>query len=101
MSSGLFATAAAAQLTGGYIDNRIPYLTIDGIFADAPAVRAAALALPFSAGTAHYPGRVARYPAGDPSLMEFLQTLVGLVAREYLPRLPSPPDGKRLTRVRG
>jgi hypothetical protein len=101
MSSGLFATAAAAQLTGGYIDNRIPYLTIDGIFADAPAVRAAALALPFSAGTAHYPGRVARYPAGDPSLMEFLHTLVGLVAREYLPRLPSPPDGKRLTRVRG
>jgi hypothetical protein len=101
MSSGLFATAAAAQLSGGYIEDRIPFLTIDGIFADARAVRAAALALPFSAGTAHYPGRVARYPAGDPSLMEFLQTLVGLVTREYLPRLPSLPDGKRLARVRG
>ncbi len=34
-------------------------------------------------------------------MMEFLQTLVGLVTREYLPRLLSLPDGKRLARVRG
>jgi hypothetical protein len=101
MNSDLFATAAGAQISGGYIDSRIPYLTVDGIFAEPSAVRAAALALPFSGGTAYYPGRVARYPPGDPSLMEFLRTLVGLVTREYLPRLPSMPDGKRLTGIRG
>ena len=67
MNEDLFATTAEAQLSGGLIDGRIPYLTIDGIFADPSAVRAAALALPYSSGTAHYPGRVARFPAGDSS----------------------------------
>jgi hypothetical protein len=101
MSGDLFETGAAAQLSGGYIDDRIPYFVIDGIFADPSALRMAALALPYSPGTAHYPGRVARFPAGDPSLTEFLRKLVDLVAREYLPRLPSLPQGGRLTRVRG
>jgi hypothetical protein len=103
MIQDLFATGTAAQLSGGYIDNRIPYLTIDGIFAEPSAVRAAALALPFCAGTAHYPGRVARFPAGDSSLTEFLRKLVELVTREYLPRLPSLSlsGGERLTQVRG
>src|SRR5579872_3524608 len=101
MSGDLFETAAAAQLSGGYIDRRIPYLTIDGIFADPLAVRAAALALPYSPGTAHYPGRVARFPDGDPSLTELLRKLVGLVANEYLPRLPLPGGGKASLQVRG
>jgi len=101
MSSNLFATAATAQLSGGYIDGRIPYLTIDGIFIEPLAVRAAALALPFSAGTAHYPGRVARFPPGNSSLTEFLRKLVDLVTREYLPQLPTPPRGGQLARVRG
>jgi hypothetical protein len=100
MSSDLFAISATAQLSGGYIDNRIPYLTIDGIFADPSAVRTATLALPYSPGTAHYPGRVARFPAGDPSLTELLSKLVDLVAREYLPRL-QPPAGVRPLQVRG
>jgi hypothetical protein len=101
MSQDLFATGDSPQLSGGYIDGRIPYLTVDGILAEPSAVRAAALALPFSPGTAHYPGRVARFPAGDPSMMELLRKLVDLVTREYLPRLPSLPGGERLSRVRG
>ncbi len=101
MTQDLFATGAAPQLSGGFIDGRIPFLTMDGIFADPLALREAALALPFSAGTAHYPGRVARFPEGDPSLTEFLRKLVGLVTSEYLPRLPALPGGGRLSRVRG
>lgn len=100
MTRDLFATSAAAQLSGGYIDDRIPYLTIDGIFADPLGVRTAALALPYSPGTAHYPGRVARFPAGDPSLMEFLRKLVGLVAREYVPRLQPLGRGQLPSQVR-
>jgi len=101
MSEDLFATVAEAKLSGGHIDGRIPYLAIDGIFADPSAVRAAALELPYSLGTAHYPGRVARFPAGDLSLTRFLRQIVGIVTREYLPRLPPARNGKSLSRVRG
>ena len=101
MSRGLFEIDTAARLSSGLIDGRIPYLAIDGILADPSAVRAAALTLPYSSGTAHYPGRVARFPAGDASLTGFLQQIVGIVTSEYLPRLPPARDGKSLSRVRG
>ena len=101
MNQDPFATSPKAQLSTGQIDGRVPYLMIDGILADPSALRAAALALPFSAGTAHYPGRVARFPPGDASLTDFLRKLVDLVTREYLPRLPPLPGGQRLARVRG
>ena len=101
MSEDLFATAANARLSGGLIDRRIPYLTIDGIFADPSAVRAAALVLPYSSGTAHYPGRVARCPPGHASLTRFLQQIVGIVTSAYLPHLPPARNGKSLSRVRG
>jgi hypothetical protein len=101
MSEDLFATAADARLSGGLIDRRIPYLTIDGIFADPSAVRAAALALPYSSGTAHYPGRVARCPPGNASLTRFLAQIVEIVTRAYLPHLPPARNGKSLSRVRG
>lgn len=101
MSEELFATAAEQQLSKGLIDGRIPYLTIDGIFADPSAVRAAALTLPYSSGTAHYPGRVARFPAGDSSLTRFLRQIIGIVTSEYLPHLPPARNGKSLSRVRG
>jgi hypothetical protein len=100
MSENLFATGPTPQLSVGYIDDRTPYITVDGIFAEPAALRETALALPFSPGTAHYPGRIARFPDADPSLTEFLRTLVGFITREYLPRLPSLPGGQRLTRVR-
>lgn len=101
MTEDLFATGATPVLSAGYIDGHFPYLTIDGIFADPLALREAALALPFSAGTAHYPGRVARFPDRDVSLTKFLRELVGLVTREYLPRLPPLPGGDLLLEVRG
>ena len=101
MTKDLFAIGAAAQLSDGLIDGQVPYLTIDNIFAQPSDVRAAALALPYSTGTAHYPGRIARFPPGNPSLTEFLKKLVELVTREYLPRLSSAAGGECLTRVRG
>jgi hypothetical protein len=101
MSGDLFKTGPAAQLSVGLIDERVPYLTIDAVFADPSAVRAAALALPYSRGTAHYPGRVARFPAEDASLTEFLRKLVGIVGREYLPRLAQAGAGRPLSQIRG
>lgn len=101
MSKDLFATGGAPLLSVGLIDGQVPYLTLDGVFADPLAVREAALALDYSEGTAHYPGRVARFPAGDPSLTAFIQKAAGLVTREYLPRLPVLPDGRRLSSLRG
>lgn len=101
MEMDLFATQAGGRVSIGYIDEQIPYLTVDAILADPAAVRAAALALPFSPAPAHYPGRLARFPAGDPSLTAFLQKIAALVTREYLPRLPPIPGGARLRALRG
>ena len=101
MEEDLFATRPAAKVSIGYIDGQVPYLTVDGILADPAAVRAAALALPFSPAPAHYPGRLARFPAGDPSLTGFLHSVAGLVTRDYLPRLPAMPGGARLPALRG
>jgi hypothetical protein len=101
MTNDLFETGSSPQLSIGLIDGKVPYLTLDGVFADPHAVREAALALPFSRGTAHYPGRVARFPANDPSLTSFIRKVAGLVTREYLPRLPELPDGRRLSSLLG
>src|SRR5690349_19983923 len=97
----LFGTGPAAQVSMDYIDGQVPFLTVDGIFADPSAVRAAALALPYSPAPAHYPGRLARFPAGDDSLTAFLQKVCALVTRVYLPRLPPLPGGARLPSLRG
>ena len=101
MEKDLFATGAAPQVSIGYIDNQVPYLMVDGILAEPAVVRAAALALPFSPAPAYYPGRLARFPAGDRSLTGFLHKVAALVAREYLPRLPTNPGGGRLSALRG
>ena len=101
MNNDLFATGSAPEVSVGLIDGQVPYLTIDGVFADPRAVREAALALPYSPGTAHYPGRLAQFPVDDPSLTAFIHKAAGLVTREYLPRLPPLPDGRRLSSLRG
>lgn len=101
MTHDLFAMGESPTVTVGHIDGQVPYFAVDGIFRDPAAVREAALALPYSQGTAHYPGRVARFPPDNPSLIGFLKKVVTVVARDYLPRLPALPDGSKLTRVRG
>jgi len=101
MSQGLFAISASARKSTGYLGGGIPYLTIDGIFERPEAVRRAALELQYSAGTAHYPGRVARFPDGDPSLTAFLGTLVDIVVHEYIPLLMPVIGGNQQPRVRG
>lgn len=97
----LFETGPSAVLDLGRIDGQVPYLTVDGIFADPVRVRETALALDYSPGPANYPGRVVRYPAADASLSRFLRKIIALVEGEYLPRLPELPNGARPSRVRG
>jgi hypothetical protein len=99
--AGLFETGASPAVDLGMIDGQVPYLTVDGIFADPLRVREAALALDYSPGPANYPGRVARFPAADAALSRFLSKIVVLVESQYLPRLPELPNGARPSRVRG
>ena len=101
MTHDLFATGESPTISVGHIDGQIPYLTIDGIFSDPLALRAAALTLPYAEGTAHYPGRIARIPPGDPSLLGFLKKLMSLVANDYLPRMPPLAGGGRPAGPRG
>lgn len=44
---------------------------------------------------------MARFPADDPSLRQFLHKLVGIVTDQFLPRLPPARNGQSLSRVRG
>jgi len=99
--SDLFATSDAPRANFDVIDGRIPVLLVDEIFRDPAAIREAALKLPYTPGTAHYPGRVARFPPGDPSLTGFLKKIISLVQAEYLPHMPILPNGQRLTGFRG
>lgn len=101
MTDDLFATGDNPKVSVELIDGQIPALAIDGIFKDPHRVREVALGLTYSPGTAHYPGRVARFPADDPSLIAFIRKVVALVGREYLPRLPALPNGQRPGGVRG
>jgi len=97
----LFATSGSATATVEFIDGAIPVLFIDNVYENPAAVRRAALALNYSAGTAHYPGRIGRFPPDDPSLVAFVQKVATLVQREYLPRLPTLPNGQILRQLRG
>jgi hypothetical protein len=97
----LFAISDAAEVTVQFIDEHSTVLLIDKVFRDPHAIRDAALKLDFSPGTAHYPGRVGRFPPGDPSLSAFLRNIGSLVQTDYLPHLPTPPSGQKLTQLRG
>ena len=97
----LFATAPGASVLLDRLSGEVPILTVDGIFEDPHAVRETALALNFGPGTGSYPGRIARYRDGDPSLASFLRKVVAMVERDYLPILPPLRDGRKITRVRG
>lgn len=97
----LFAISDTARVTVEFIDEHSTVLLIDNIFRNPHAVREAALKLEFVPGTAHYPGRIGRFPPNDPSLSSFLGQIGALVQSQYLPHLPTPPDGRRLTQLRG
>lgn len=99
--SDLFAICDAAEVTVDFIDEHSTVLLIDNIFRNPHAIRDAALKLDFSPGTANYPGRVARFPPGDQSLLAFLRNIGSLVQSNYLPHLPALPNGRKLTQLRG
>jgi hypothetical protein len=101
-SPGLFATGHGIEARLDYLNNEIPVLLVDGIYQDPQAVRDWALALPYGSDAhAFYPGRVARPPEAEASLVGFLRKVVRLVTDAYLPRLPVFPDGRRLSAIRG
>lgn len=75
---------ASLQLIGG----RLPVLIVDDVFKDPAAVRSAALRLPYHAPDYPYPGKLAELPGDERSLAPLLETVLQLVNREYLPRIP-------------
>lgn len=97
----LFAISETASASFDSVDGRIPLLLVDGLFTSPLQVRETALDLPYSPGTAHYPGRVARYPAGDPALTGFLRTMTNMVTDQYLPRMPPIPGMPWPPKLRG
>jgi hypothetical protein len=75
---------ASLQMIGG----RLPVLIVDDFFKDPAAVRAAALRLPYHPPDYPYPGKLADLPGDERSRALFLGTILDLVNREYLPRIP-------------
>ncbi|MFL6734892.1 MAG: DUF6445 family protein [Sphingomicrobium sp.] len=99
-SPDLFATGQPV-VQADHLAGEIPVLVVDGIFANPKRVRETALALPFEPAGAHYPGRKALLRNGDPSLIEFIKKIAGLVTRHYLPLLPRFPHRGRPERITG
>jgi hypothetical protein len=83
------ACAARMELVGG----RIPVVIADDFYADPDAVRAHALSLPFGPPPYPYPGVLAQIDEANPSLGTVRSTILGLINREYLPRIPPIQGG--------
>ena len=85
----LFATgsrlAPRLELLGG----KIPVILVDDVYVDPARVREHALALHFEPPPYSYPGRLATIPLPNASLATFLRNLLGLVNKQYLPRIPA------------
>jgi hypothetical protein len=85
------ACSARMQLVGG----RIPVLIADDFYIDPDGARAHALSLPFSVPPYPYPGALAAIDEANPSLSVLRDTILGLVNREYLSRIPPIQGGGR------
>lgn len=85
------ACAARMELVGG----QIPALIADDFYADPDAVRAHAMALEFAPPPYPYPGALASIDEANPSLGGVRRTVLALINREYLPRIPPIQGGGR------
>lgn len=94
-TDGLFALNPAAAAKISLVGGQMPVLVVDDLFSDPLAVRRSALQLPFHAPPYPYPGRLAESDPEDPSLKALLATVLDLVNREYLPRIPTIFENKR------
>jgi hypothetical protein len=99
-SRDVFATGLEGRLQFKRLGGQVPVLLVDNIFEDPAAVRRLALSLPYEPAGAHYPGRTARVSESNESLTNLLRKVAALVTREYLPKLPPLPGGRRATVVR-
>lgn len=81
--------SARMELVGG----RIPVLLADDFYADPDAVRGHALELPFAPPPYPYPGALAEIGEASASLNVARDTILALINREYLPRIP-PIQGR-------
>jgi len=94
----LFAMNARSTARMELVGGRIPVLIADDFYADADAVRAEALALPFAPPPYPYPGGLAPIDESNPSLAATRAAVLGMINREYLPRIPPiRGGGKQIT----
>jgi len=77
------------------LGGRIPVMLIDDVFDDPAAIRESALDLSYRPPAYPYPGRIAEPDGGDPSLQAFLGTVLSMVNKEYLPRIPPISENGR------
>ena len=90
----LFAVSADAEPRFEFIAGKVPVLIIDNFYARPDEIRSSALQLPYDPPPYPYPGRLARC-AGNPSLAAVQASVLALVNREYLSRVPPiAADGK-------
>ncbi len=74
----------------------IPALVVDDFYAQPDSVRDAALALEFQRPSYVYPGRIAKLPPDNPSLLSAIDWIRTQVNRHYVPVAPLTCDGKRI-----
>jgi hypothetical protein len=90
----LFAVSADSDVRFEFIAGRVPMLIIDNFYARPDEIRSSVLQLRYGPPPYAYPGRLASVEA-NPSLDAIRSSLLALVNREYLPRIPPiAADGK-------
>jgi hypothetical protein len=95
MNDQLFALNPACSARMELVGGQIPVLIADDFYADPDAVRAHALSLPYAPPPYPYPGALAAIDEANPSLGVLRGTILGLINREYLPRIPPIQGGGR------
>lgn len=92
---GLFSINPQARPRLQLIGGQIPVLLIDDVFSDPAGLRQHALGLEYRPPDYFYPGKLAKIDESDQSLRRLVDSILALVNREYLPRIPPISGGGR------
>jgi len=93
--SELFALNPDARGDIELIGGQMPVLLIDNIYAHPQEVRRHALSLDYEAAGNFYPGKLAKVDRDNPSLQNFLRSVLDSVNSMYLPRIPPINENNR------
>jgi hypothetical protein len=93
LASDLFSISPNLKPRMERVGGLIPVIVIDDFYQRPDEIRSAALSLSYDAPDYPYPGKLAKLPAGNPSVTSLLQWALATVNGAYLPKVPPMATG--------